>query len=94
MSAAECTVESFQAMPNLFGFKVVKFKVYGTTNSDYVTFSTAIAGPAAALTVIRGFSGLFATEGTAGTATITGTSNVLTITNAAGLTWHGLVWGD
>jgi len=93
-AAAECTLETFQAIPNLFGFKVVKFKAYGTTNSDYITFSTAIAGPAAALTIIRGFSGIFATDGTAGTATISGSSNVLTITNAAALTLHGLVWGD
>ena len=92
--AAECTSETFQAIPNLFGFKVVKFKAVGAVNSDYVTFSTALAGPAAALTIIRGFSGLFATDGTAGTATISGSSNVLTITNASTLTWHGLVWGD
>ena len=94
VAATECTLESFQAIPNLFGFKAVKFSAYGTTNSDYVTFSTANAGPAAALTIIRGFSGIFATDGTAGTATITGTGNVLTITNAAALTLHGIVWGD
>lgn len=91
---SECSAESFQADSGLFGYKIVKFTATGAVNSDYVTFSTAIAGPAAALTIMRGFSGLFATDGTAGTATITGSSNVLTITNAGTKTWHGIVWGD
>lgn len=81
---AELTSETFkQVVPNL-ALKLVLAKGTAAINGDFVTVE--------GLSVVQGAIA-FATDGTAGTLTITGASNVVTLTNAGVLTWNVLAWG-
>lgn len=84
--AAECTSETFQYAPQLFGIKLAMATATSATNNDYVTFPQ--------LQLVRGVVSNFATDGTAGTHTITGSTNVVTLTNGSTKTWKVLVWGE
>lgn len=85
--AVEMTSETFEDANQLFGMKLVRFTATSANDDDYITFTGH-------LNIIRGVTGVYATDGTAGTYTIAGTDNVLTFTNGGTLIWCGLVWGD
>lgn len=86
MVAAEMTSKTFWEAPQLFGTKFVHIVATGAASNDYITVTP--------LTIVQGVVSNYATDGTAGTHTITGTTNVVTHTNCSTKTWHLLVCGD
>jgi hypothetical protein len=81
---AAITYTSTQVLPNT-GKKIVYVTGTSAANNDTITV--------AELTVVENVLSNFATDGTAGTHTITGTSNVVTMTNGGTKTWKVIVSG-
>ena len=86
MAAAVIASPTFYEATQLFGTKFVHCVATSTENDDWISVTP--------LTLVRGVVSNYATDGTAGTHTITGTSALVTLTNGGTKIWHVLVYGD